>query len=303
MSKYPNWTAEEISLLKEVYPIYGRSKVLLDKFPGRNLNAICLKANRLGLKTINAVTKARTNEEYVKFLELNTDFVPLEVYKGSTVPIMHLCGICDHEWKTRPQALMKPGAKCPACDLKTRKNSFDKVLKVLESADLDLLSEYIGALSSITVRHKSCGHVWDTKYSYIQQGSGCPVCNKGFGYFDKEHYPDKAVLYVLEVIFFGGYRYLKVGITSRPLARRINEISSSIGDDLLLIKPVILVRGDGKSVIQLEQRILHDESVEKVCSIKKFSGSTELVSEHSLETINELINKDKNVTIIQTSYG
>ena len=300
MSKYPNWTPEEIALLKKLYPLYGKDKILLDKFPGRHLDAICLKASRLGLKVINNVTKARTNDEYVKFLEDSTDFIPLEPYKGSTTPILHMCGICDHEWKTRPQAIMKPGAKCPICSLHSRMNSLDKVLAVLESANMRLLSDYKGALSPITLEHKLCGHKWDTKYSYIQQGSGCPICNKGFGYYSKETCPEKATLYVLDIII-NSCRYIKIGITSRTIGRRINEISSRIGDELLLIKPIILATGSGKDILSLEQKLLSNENIKKVIPIKQFEGCTELRSEDSLSLVFNLIKENNNVTIIQTS--
>lgn len=302
MSKYPNWTPEDITLLKEIYPIYGKNKILQDKFPGRPLQAICLKANRLGLKVINSVTKARTNTEYVEFLEENTDFVPLEPYKGSTISILHMCGVCDHEWKARPQALMKPGAKCPICSVHSRMNSLDKVLEVLKTADMELLSEYKGSLSSITLKHKSCGFTWDTKYSYIQQGSGCPICNKGFGYYNKENYPEKATLYVLDIII-DGYRYIKIGVTSRNIGKRISELSSHIGENLLLIKPIILAVGKGKDILALEQEILSNKNIKSVLLIKQFNGSTEVRSENSLDLVVNLIKKNNNVTIIQTSYS
>jgi hypothetical protein len=302
MSKYPNWTPEEIALLKETYPIYGKNKVLLDKFPGRNLDAIALKASRLGLKVLNNVTKRRSNEDYVKFLEDNTDFVPLETYKGSTTPILHMCGICDHEWLTRPQSLMRPGAKCPVCDLRARTNCLNKVMQLLSSADMELLSEYTGALSPITLKHKTCGHIWSTKYSYVQQGSGCPVCNKGFGYYNKENYPEKATLYILDVII-GSYRYLKIGITSRSISKRINEMSSQIGKELILIKPLLLAVGTGKDIISLEQELLSNKNIKKVFTAKQFNGCTELRSEDSLDLAYNLIKQNKNVTIIQTCYS
>lgn len=302
MSKYPNWTPEDIALLKELYPIYGKDKILTDKFPGRQLSAICLKANRLGLKVINGVTKARTNDEYVKFLEDNTDFIPLEIYNGSTVPILHMCGICDHEWKARPQALMRPGAKCPVCSLQSRMNSLDKILQVLEAVDMELLSEYKGSLSPISLKHKACGHIWDTKYSYIQQGSGCPICNKSFGYHNKGTYPEKATLYVLDLII-DSYRYIKIGVTSRPIGRRLNELSSRIGENLLLIKPIILAVGSGRDIILLEQELLSNEAIKKVVSPKQFDGCTELRSDDSLELVYNLIKQNNNVTIIQANNG
>ena len=53
MAKSPNWSIEEINLLKINYPILGKCQELQDLFPSRPLQGICLKANRIGLKVIN----------------------------------------------------------------------------------------------------------------------------------------------------------------------------------------------------------------------------------------------------------
>lgn len=195
MAKSPNWTIIELALLKEKYPVLGRSKELLSLFSNRTIEGICLKANRLGLKTNINLRKRKTNEEYTDLLE-KTNFIALEAYKGSTVPIMHMCGICDHEWLTRPQHVLKIGAKCPKCDENTRLATsavrLIEVAGILEASGFIPLSEYTGALDSIRLKHIHCGYEWNTVYSYIQQGSGCPKCNVGFGYITKNNFPEIA---------------------------------------------------------------------------------------------------------------
>lgn len=299
--KSPNWSEEELQLLREKYPIFGKSKELQSIFPNRNLSAICLKASRLGLKVINNIRKGRSNEEYVSLLE-NTNFIALEPYRGSTVPIKHMCCICDHEWTTRPQHVLKVGAKCPMCDIASRKVSIDTVDSVLKNANIERLSEYTGSLSTIKVRHTICGHSWNTKYSYIQQGSGCPICNKGFGYLDQHTLPVDAYFYVLEIILFNGEHFLKVGITSRSIVdRRINEISSSIGKNLVLIKPLVIARGPGADIIKLEHKILNTSTIIKHYSNIQFCGNTELKSIDCFNQILQIVKETNNVKIISSS--
>lgn len=299
--KSPNWSEEELQLLREKYPIFGKSKELQSIFPDRSLSAICLKASRLGLKVINNTRKKRSNEEYLSLLE-NTNFIALEEYKGSTVPIKHMCCICDYEWVTRPQHVLKTGSKCPICDLASRKVSINTVDTVLKNANIERLSDYTGSLSAMKVRHTVCGYSWNTKYSYIQQGSGCPICNKGFRYLDQGTLPTDAYFYVLEIILFNGEHFLKIGITSRStIDKRINEISSSIGENLLLIKPILIARGTGADIIKLEHKILHTFTVFKYHSKISFCGNTELKSVECSHEILNIVKETNNVKIISSS--
>lgn len=288
MSASPNWSSEEIDKLKEAYPKLGKCQELQDMFPNRPLTGIALKANRLGLKVLNNIRQGRTNKEYLELVE-KTNFVPLDEYKGSTVPILHMCGICDHEWLARPQHILKPGARCPMCDITNRRVPINIVDETIKSAGCIRLSEYTGALDTIKLRHK-CGYEWDTVYSYIQQGSGCPICNKGFGYsLSKENIPSSATLYLLklESVEFVCY---KIGVTSRDLSIRLKELKSELPLNIR-IHIIHKVVDSGINVLKKEKEILSDHLKYKCPYL--FNGHTELLDKSiDVELIKRNMNED-----------
>lgn len=287
MTKAKTWATVELDLLKEYYPKLGRCQELQDLFPNRTMEAITLKASRIGLKVINNIRKARTNEWYLEQME-NTNFVPLEEYKGSSIPILHMCGICDHEWLTRPQAVLRPGAKCPICSHRSRLTSIDKVDEVLRTKGLVRLSDYTGALDDLEVQHTTCGNIYITKYSYIEQGSGCPLCNKGFGYIDgKLDIHANATVYLLD-IHIGQKNILKLGITLQPLHRRISGIKHAIcksyKDEDIRITPIHTILVDSPlKAIDIENSILNNPNLDRNVSVRHFVGHTELININSLE--------------------
>lgn len=289
MSASPNWTKEEIEILKEVYPRLGKCEELQKLFPTRPLQAIALKANRLGVKVISNIRIGRTNQEYLDLIE-KTNFVPLEVYRGSTVPILHMCGICDHEWLVRPQQVLKVGAKCPVCDLNNRFVSIDKVDAFIKAAECIRLSEYTGSLNSITLQHK-CGHKWNTAYSYIQQGSGCPVCNKGFGYSrSKENMPSIATIYLLK-LEGPEFSCYKIGVTSRDLSIRLKELKSELPLNIK-ISTIHTSKDSGVNILKKESNILSNYL--KYKSPYTFNGYTELLE---ISADIELIKRNMNENI------
>lgn len=294
MAKQPNWTAEELNLLKEVYPKYGRSEELKNAFPTRTIEGICLKANRIGLKVINNIREKRTNNEYISLLE-NTNFIALEEYRGSTVPIKHMCSICDYEWEARPQQVLRPGALCPICSHSARMKSNEEVDKVLSDAGYKRHSEYHGSIENILVEHLSCGYIWETKYSYIQQGSGCPICNKGFGQiYNKDNIPQTAWLYIVK-ISIDNESFIKIGITCRKPNNRIREIKSEITKRFKNseIEPLIIFKGQGTQVLHCEKYIL--DNFMPINTDKVFAGKTECFPNNLLLDFVEYLEKELNV--------
>jgi len=272
VSKHPNWTKEELKILEEAYPRLGRCKELQQLFPSRNLEAIALKANRMGYTVLNNIRKGRTNEEYLALLE-NTNFISLEPYKGSTTPIMHMCGICEYEWLTRPQHVLKEGASCPKCSTHG-KLAIAEVDSVLKIAGFTRLSEYVGALQPILLKHNLCGYTWNTVYSYIQQGSGCPICNIGFGTkYSGENMPEKAFIYLFKVTTKTEI-FLKIGITARPIHRREVELKSRI-PNLVTLELLHYVEDTGLNILRKEKLVL--ATFKGYTPICKFEGSTELL--------------------------
>lgn len=288
MTKSPNWTQEEITLLTQVYPELGKSNELQLLFPTRNLNAISLKASRLGLKIKRNIRAGRSNEEYLELLE-KTNFIALDTYKGSTEAILHMCGDCEYEWLARPQQLLKIGAKCPICSHKSRLLSLDTVDNTLLKANLIRLSEYTGSLDKILVKHTKCDHEWWTVYSYIEQGSGCPKCNRGYGYKHSVNTPDIATLYLFK-IHVGAEIFLKVGVTCRPINIRQRELKSSIGLELNpIIEVLSTISGTGKYILDIEWNLLC--KYKKYTSILQFNGYTELLHIENMENIMKDINE------------
>jgi predicted Zn-ribbon and HTH transcriptional regulator len=289
MSASPNWTKEELDRLKDLYPKIGKCAELQEAFPLRPLTGICLKANRMGYKVINNIRKGRSNIEYLRLIEA-TDFIPLEEYQGSTVPILHMCGICEHEWLVRPQQVLREGSKCPECDLINRKNSLDKVDALLNNSGFTRLSEYTGALDLIRLKHNHCGYEWDTVYSHIQQESGCPLCNKGFGSgISKETLPEKATIYLLRIKTSTEY-FLKIGVTSRPIKRRLSELSSRI-PNISTVTCLYDTIDTGINILKKEKKIL--SAFNKFISISKFEGCSELLDiNNDINLIKEIMNEN-----------
>lgn len=56
----------------------------------------------------------KTHEEYLNELFLKEiNYIPLEIYKGSLIPIIHTC-INDHLWSVSPNNVLKR-RQCPEC--------------------------------------------------------------------------------------------------------------------------------------------------------------------------------------------
>lgn len=66
--------------------------------------------------------KQRTHEQYLEdLLKRGIEILPLELYEGSNVKILHQCPL-GHEWPTMPSTLLR-GQKCPICRVKGEGNA------------------------------------------------------------------------------------------------------------------------------------------------------------------------------------
>lgn len=290
MNNYKLWSNQEIELLKTYYPKLGKCKELNDLFPNRTLTAITVKAIKLKLHVLNNIRKGRTHEEYLNLIK-DSNFICLDTYKGSTEKVLHKCKICSNEWLARPQHILKIDAKCPNCDHKSKFLTIEHVDTVLSNAGMERLSDYTGSLHKIKLKHIKCGHIWDTVYSYIQQGSGCPNCNTGFGYLTKENLPEKAFLYLLKLSFNKEIFY-KVGVTIN-IARRINELKSRIKNNVE-IEIIHHVEDTGYNTLIKERQLLNNSNMLRYISEIKFDGCTELLS---------ISNNEENIINIMDNHG
>ncbi len=282
------WSNEEIDLLKLSYPELGKCAELQALFPNRTLTAITVKASKLGLHVKNNIRKRRTNVEYLELIK-DTNFISLDSYKGSTVPILHKCKLCTYQWLARPQHILKEGAKCPKCSDLSRFTTTEEVDRVLSKAGITRHSEYLGAFNPIVLEHKKCGNKWTTAYSYIQQGSGCPVCSKINTYWGDNK--DNIVQVYLLKITTGTEQFLKIGVTRSTINIRINKLKSAIHGDTG-IELLHIVKHTKDIAILIEHKILTKNK--KYISELRFEGYTELLSlDNNIESIKQMMDTNE----------
>lgn len=84
--------------------------------------------------------------------------------------------------------------------------------------------------------------------------------------------------------------FCKIGVTTRHISKRINEISSSIEFlNLISIKSIYTIQDTGSSILKLEQLLLSGPY--KFIPSIKFVGYTEVLSQDSLNYIQNTIEK------------
>lgn len=121
----------------------------------------------------------RTPEEYEsRIKELHPNIILLSKYKNSTTKVTCRCKICSYEWNAVAQSLIQ-GTGCPKCSGKMKKTDEEFKIEILKKhPKIELLSAYINAKTKVTCRCKICDYKWDAYPSTLQNGKGCPKCNK-----------------------------------------------------------------------------------------------------------------------------
>lgn len=293
MAKSPNWTKHEIVILQDKYPVLGANNEILEFLPGRNLKGINIKASRLGLKVLNPWNKKLTTNTYrEKLASINSTIDVLGEYILSGVAILHKCKLCNIEWLARPDNIMNSKSTCPKCATARRAETntldLEEVLFTMEVNGFKLLSEYTHSKRKIKVEHISCGYVWETIYNHIQQGSGCPICNIGFGYGkNKENIPDNAYIYLFNIVT-KTESFLKIGITSLDISHRTYSLHSNI-PGILSIRLEHLYEDSGLNILLKEKAIL--QKFTKHYTELVFPGYTELLAlSNNIEDIKKAMN-------------
>lgn len=273
------WTEEELMILKARYPMEGSNP--LTNVLDRTAIAISKKAIRLKIPYVGGSTLSKTHEQYLK--EVSSIQPTLEVlgtYQTALIKIKHRCLICYHTWEATPNNILRKESKCPECyRLRQTYNNYDVDL-ILEDLELVRLSDYQGSDGKLEVRG-ACGHTWSTRFRTIQQGSGCPSCNVGFGYWgNKDSITTcvKAYLYILR-INLPDNTLIKVGVTSKSVESRVRGILSTLGKDTNSAVSIDILRvfeSSGANVLDTERYVLDRFKEYKPVNLdNKFSGYSE----------------------------
>ena len=146
------------------------------------------------------MTRKKTNKEFLQELkDKNINAIPIEEYKSyhEKIKVKFDCG---HECFISPAKLLGGGG-CGLCKGKTISKAKitsvkSKNIKQIEELGYEVLSEYTGFRNKITVKNKSCGHIYEARIGNILKGSGCPKCSghrtsKEFEELIEKKYPGK----------------------------------------------------------------------------------------------------------------
>lgn len=132
-------------------------------------------------------THTWTNEKYLAELaKVAPDIIPLEKYRGKSVPILHRCNKHNIEWKSNPDSILH-GHGCKLCgDEKIRaKNTMSYEEYVTRLKQINPNVKCIGGYTKATEKalHRCLidGYEWYTDPENLLTGRGCPKCNKSHG--------------------------------------------------------------------------------------------------------------------------
>ena len=121
--------------------------------------------------------KKKTHEEYVAELAIkNPNVEVIGQYIGACVKILHRCKIHDIEWMAYPDNILH-GHGCYMCgnNIKKTQEQYIQEVKVINSF-IEVIEQYIDALTPIQHRCKVDGYIWYATPSAILRGDKCPKC-------------------------------------------------------------------------------------------------------------------------------
>lgn len=129
----------------------------------------------------------RSTAEFISEMNtINPNIKILSKFKNTSLKVEVSCRKCDHIWHASPNHLLR-GIGCPNCksrelgDRRRVKNS--EFLKRIRNRNknIEVLSEYKGALTKVKCRCIICNNVWAATPANLLNDHGCPVCNESKG--------------------------------------------------------------------------------------------------------------------------
>lgn len=129
----------------------------------------------------------RTHEEFIfEMYGINPNIEIASKFKNVSTKVGCICKICSHHWCNTPNHLLS-GVGCPKCKPiiagKSHRLSNDEFVKrmEIENENIEILSEYVGALQKVNCRCKVCGKSWSATPANLLSGHGCPTCYESRG--------------------------------------------------------------------------------------------------------------------------
>lgn len=109
----------------------------------------------------------------------NGEYTMLSPYTGMHEDMVLLHDKCGYHWKTRLDAVINQGQRCPNCShhRKLTTEEFKKQVLEIIGTEYTVLSEYKNRHTKIKVRHEVCGNEYEVCPNNITQNhTRCPKC-------------------------------------------------------------------------------------------------------------------------------
>lgn len=107
------------------------------------------------------------------------EYTVVDDYIKNCVRICFRHNVCGNNYIQEPR-LFLDGKRCPHCFrlVKSTTKEFKDFIESVVGDEYELLSEYVGANDSVSIRHNKCGLVYDVVASGFKRGHRCPRCTK-----------------------------------------------------------------------------------------------------------------------------
>ena len=129
----------------------------------------------------------RTHDEYIiEVNKINSNIEVVGEYINAQTKILHRCKIDGYEWCATPDSILRDHG-CPVCSrlnaAQKRTRTHEEYVKEVDEIDknIEVVGEYINAITPILHKCKIDKHEWNARPSTILRSHGCPKCNESKG--------------------------------------------------------------------------------------------------------------------------
>lgn len=222
-------------------------------------------------------------------------------FKGHQKPIVLRCKKCKLEWEST-FFNFRVTPECPNCGNAKSRLDVDMLKQIIKirKLNIELMSDkYNGSQFKNTFKCNACNNIWETTWSTISSGSGCPVCarekmrngnkyNIKVAERKKEEWINKhGILYLINCCNEHEDFY-KIGITSRSVKLRYGS-----GDSMPYSYKIVKQWRMSLYDCVIVEDIIENYGFEKYCPNIKFGGYTESYVDKNINEIESIINKHK----------
>jgi len=127
----------------------------------------------------------KTMDDLLNYLQINfAEIVPIEnSFDNVKSKMSFQCKVCGYIWESSVGTAFSWKAGCKKCFGNANKNTADFIEEVKQlNSDIEVISEYVNALTTVKLHCKKCGEVWEqTPHKLLHNIPLCPNCNLSAG--------------------------------------------------------------------------------------------------------------------------